>query len=440
MAVITPKIPKPKKALSPPVEYQPPYEPEIPDLPTFADLIAEFNPPQLWSSEQASQQKSLVQTATNWAIARGVTPSASWLERLGTLREPIEYFETDTGWILNPDETWTSPEGMTYTRDEMLQLMGEGIGVSTVPYIHPPSFEELVAGAEYPQTQALTPYEQLLGTPPPFQYVPTFEDIVPPLGYDIGAQTQIQTETFQIERALEEIYPYATPENISNILYNYTEEFLAELAKRGKTDDNVALLKALFPGDPERGIEPISDEDINYIFGLSSTDVYESQILAISEKYGIPVEEITIDAKGYMKSEYQMRDITAATDEKYGDEVWYREFLQEWGTVSKEYLRSGATASEGARVIITGTGSLINALGGATGWIGQKIEAEGIKEAGKAVSDFGQVMSQEVGLTPEEWDEVGLMRIPLQILQTMPFLAAIIVPSFLLYGSKRSLP
>ena len=187
--------------------------------------------------------------AANFAVARGVSPSANWLWTLAGESNIVDRIKVPSGWEWNiggddgfGDDIFVSPEGITYSYDELMQL-----GVESDDEV----FLEDVAGIT---GQATTEQQKLI---------------------------DIQTGLLELfpDMTAQESYEYYFTSEDEAVQEARTEQFFETLQTAGKSDATINLLKSLFP--------EISNEDLSAILGEQVSDETISEDWWHSMLYGL---------------------------------------------------------------------------------------------------------------------------------------------------------
>ena len=233
--------------LDDPIKINKPKEPKIPDAP---DMLGDPNVPQYepptgevtpiepaveepttsFTTDEMLEDDRLAQIATNYAIARGVSPSANWLWEL-TNQGKIETITMPSGWKIDvygdeydaTDDIYWSPEGVKYTYDQLLTLQ-------------PPEEEKEdvsgITGQPLTDEQAEVDIYEGMST--------LFPDMIP-------------------EQSIEYYF-----QQDGDLAKERTVEFLTKVREAGYSDTTANLLKSIYP--------EISNKDLSDIFGYQISE------------------------------------------------------------------------------------------------------------------------------------------------------------------------
>jgi hypothetical protein len=344
-------------------QYEPPTTPVTgvtqPAAPTIEDVITEtpeemiqlFDESYLTTQELFNSDE-LAQQAANFAIARGVSPSADWLWKLGGEEHPVEEIKLSSGysWIIGDyntfdDDIFISPEGIEYSYSELTQIDDENL-------------IEDVAGIT---GEAITEEQRQANIVAGMQSLFPNEDVQTRLNYYFGSEDE-------------------------DIRANRVEEFQQILRVAGRTPETEKLLRSLWADISEHEMANVFGEDyLKTVINQSQWEL-DATLAQIASEYNISIDELNeyIEKKKeivMLGDPFNMelkKGLDELAQELFGDN--YKDAVGKIDTAFDTYWNNYGEFegySSFGRALLAGVGDIKSGVSGVAGWF----NLDGIKES-----------------------------------------------------------
>jgi hypothetical protein len=369
-------------------------EPEAPKIEEPVEPF-EVEEPQEVSTVDLFENQQLAEQAANFAIARGVSPSAKWIWRM--LGGDVQQIKLDSGW------TWSN-SGTEDTADDVF-VSPEGLEYSF------PEFSEIAKESD--DLQLIEDYAGITGT----------------------GETADQRAS-NIISGLDYLFPDMDVYEAYNYYFgdeDRTDEFISKVHEYGRSDEMTSLLSGL----------GLSDEEIGQIFSYYLASYKDLLDKALPEWAGIGeggnwlIEYLGDDwEEGLRRSligKGRNKDTEALVKAIYGDVPED----QMAGYFSNRALAIEKKAAEGGHGVFgtftAGVGDLVQSIGGALKWLG----AEGV---GETLTDAGTYMQVQAEPIPDDlkefdWGDLFSPQFYLTYgVRMLPTVMALVIPGLGAYG------
>ncbi|NLB17793.1 MAG: hypothetical protein GX825_03430, partial [Syntrophomonadaceae bacterium] len=385
-----------------------PEEPNIEDVITeTADELEQLFADSYLTTEELFNSDPLAKQAANFAIARGVSPSAGWLWKLGGVEHPVEEVKLESGytWIIGDydtfdDDIFLSPEGLEYTFDELTTIDDETLA-------------EDIAGIT---GEGTTEEQKSANIIAGFQYLFPDEDPYSQLEYYFGSEDE-------------------------DVLNERVEEFYDVMEQAGRTKETESLIKSLWSDITDAQMAYIFGEDYLQIAIGESDKAFQDKLSSIASSYNLSLESINeyvsrrqakdetpetfIGLKDQQARQELKKWLTDTFGEGFNEQDWYKELNEAIEDYDKSYARFEG-ASDFKRSMIAGIGDILSGIGGAAGWAGLDSVSEYFNEEAERLQNVAPLVEDvewtwDNAFTGNFWRSVGL-----NVARTIPLSVALL--------------
>ena len=385
-------------------------EPKIEDVITeTADELEQLFADSYLTTEELFNSDQLAKQAANFAIARGVSPSAGWLWKLGGVEHPVEEVKLESGytWIIGDydtfdDDIFISPEGLKYTFDELTTIAQ---GDDTL--------SEDIAGLT---GEGTTDEQQTSNIIAGFQYLFPDEDPYSQLEYYFGSEDE-------------------------DVLNERVEEFYDVMKQAGRTKETESLIKSLWSDITDAQMAYIFGEDYLQIAIGESDKAFQDKLSSIASRYNLSqdvidsyinaikeyetAKTIITSASGSVKEIKAKKELKKIFGKDYKNSELYKELSAAFGDYWENYGKFEG-ASDFKRSLVAGIGDIISGVGGAAGWVGLDSVSEYFNEEAERLQNVAPLVEDvewtwDNAFTGNFWRSVGL-----NVARTIPFSVALL--------------
>jgi hypothetical protein len=380
--------------------------PTIEDVVTeTADELYQLFEDSYLTTEELFNSDPLAKQAANFAIARGVSPSAGWLWKLGGVEHPVEEVILESGykWIIGDydtfdDDIFISPEGINYTYAELTTVAQDD-----------ETLTEDIAGLT---GEGTTEEQKSANIIAGFQYLFPDEDAYSQFEYYFGSDDE-------------------------DILNQRVEEFFDVMKQAGRTKETESLVKSLW--------NDITDSQMAYIFGedylqeliKESDKAYQDKLSTIASTYNLSQDVIDsyinalkeyetaktygVSAMGSVKLIQAKKDLEKIFGKDYENSELYKELSAAYGDYWENYGKFEGYSDFG-RSLVAGIGDIISGVSGVAGWAGMDDISESLKKESDRLQNVAPLIEDvewtwDNVFTGNFWRNVGLT-----VSRTIPFL------------------